>query len=214
MSVRVMIVEDEPELRRNFEAAVVADATLQLLAAVDTLAAARAQLRMQVPDVLLVDLGLPDGSGIELIREVARQHPQTDCLVVTMFGDDSHVLASIEAGASGYLLKDASAARIVAGIHEARAGGAPLTPSIARRILSRLRPTGAAGEPPPASPLTAREIDVLQLVAKGLSFEEVGATLHLSTHTIVSHVKNIYRKLAVHSRGEAVFEARQLGLIR
>lgn len=214
MSVRVMIVEDEPELRRNFEAAVVADATLQLLAAVGTLAAARAQLRMQVPDVLLVDLGLPDGSGIELIREVARQHPQTDCLVVTMFGDDSHVLASIEAGASGYLLKDASAARIVAGIHEARAGGAPLTPSIARRILSRLRPTGAAGEPPPASPLTAREIDVLQLVAKGLSFEEVGATLHLSTHTIVSHVKNIYRKLAVHSRGEAVFEARQLGLIR
>lgn len=215
MSVRVMIVEDEPEFRRNFETAVAADAGLRLLAAVGSVEAARAQLRTQVPDVLLVDLGLPDGNGIELIRAVARQHPQTDCLVVTMFGDDAHVLASIEAGATGYLLKDASAGRIVAAIHEARAGGAPLSPSIARRILGRLRPAPpAAGEPAQTLPLTPREIDVLQLVAKGLSFDEVGAALNLSTHTIVSHVKNIYRKLAVHSRGEAVFEARQLGLIQ
>lgn len=172
------------------------------------------------PDVLLVDLGLPDGSGVTLIHEVRQRYPAIECMVVTLFADDAHLLASIEAGATGYLLKDANAAQVSARIHELLAGGAPMSPSIARRILGRWRPlppddvgSGAVVASPPGGPLTPREVEVLQLVAKGLSFDEVGAVLGLSPHTVVAHVKNLYRKLAVHSRGEAVFEARQLGLI-
>lgn len=214
METSVMIVEDEPEFRQGFAAAIASDPRLRLQAAVDTVAAARAELGQHTPDVLMVDIGLPDASGIELIRHTAHHHPQTDCLVVTIFGDDAHVLACIEAGATGYLLKDALAENICACIHQLRAGGSPISPGIARRVLARLRPGVDTTLPPAAdNPLTRREADVLRLVAKGLSFDEVGATLHLSPHTIVAHVKNIYRKLAVHSRGEAVFEAGRMGLL-
>jgi DNA-binding NarL/FixJ family response regulator len=158
--------------------------------------------------------------------------------VVTMFGDDGHVLGSIEAGATGYLLKDASLQRIAASIHELREGGSPISPSIARRVLMKFRlpPVVATGAPgiagrntsggagtvagtpcggpaADASPLSERETEILRLVAKGLSFDTVGGLLDISSHTVVAHVKKIYRKLAVHSRGEAVYEAGQMGLL-
>jgi DNA-binding NarL/FixJ family response regulator len=218
MGTSVLIVEDEPEFLRRFSEAVSADPGLRLLAAVSTGRAGLAMLDAEPPDVMLVDLGLPDMSGVELIRHAARRHPACDVLVVTMFGDDEHVLQSIEAGATGYLLKDASDARIAAAIHEIRAGGSPISPSIARRILNRFRiapvPTPApAKTAETASPLSERETEILRLVAKGLSFETVGEVLAISPHTVVTHVKKIYRKLAVHSRGEAVYEAGQLGLL-
>jgi DNA-binding NarL/FixJ family response regulator len=202
---------------------VLADHRLRLLGAVSTGKAGLALLDAQPPEVLLVDLGLPDFSGIELIRHAARHHPGCDALVVTMFADDAHVLGSIEAGATGYLLKDASAARIAAAIHEVREGGSPISPSIARRVLARFRagvPAGAMVQPvtaqapaPEPSPLSERETELLRLVAKGFSFDAVAEVLSISPHTVVTHVKNIYRKLAVHSRGEAVHEARQMGLL-
>lgn len=216
MPTSVMIVEDEPEFLRRFTEAVLSDGELCLLGAVSTGAAAKALLSAQAPDVLLVDLGLPDISGVEVIRYAAQHCPQCDVLVVTMFGDDSHVLDSIEAGATGYLLKDAANERIAANIHEVRAGGSPITPSIARRVLSRLRiaPTSSAPVPRAESSLLSdREIEILRLVAKGLSFETVSGLLGISTHTVVTHVKKVYRKLAVHSRGEAVYEASQMGLL-
>jgi DNA-binding NarL/FixJ family response regulator len=211
----VLIVEDEPEFLRRFSEAVLSDPQLSLLGAVSTGRAGLALLDAQPPQVLLVDLGLPDMSGIELIRHAARHHPACDCVVVTMFADDGHVLGSIEAGATGYLLKDASAARIAAAIHEVRDGGSPISPSIARRVLSRFRsppvtPAVAVSEP---SPLSERETELLRLIAKGFSFDAVADVLAISPHTVVTHVKNIYRKLAVHSRGEAVHEARQMGLL-
>ena len=215
MEISILIVEDEPEFLRRFSDAVLGDPHLQLLAAVPNGGAALAVLNTQMPDVLLIDLGLPDMDGVEVIRYVARHHPQCDVLVVTVFGDDAHVIASIEAGATGYLLKDAGNERIAASIHELRAGGSPISPSIARRLLTRFRvdpaaPAGAAAE---RSPLSERETDILRLVAKGLSFDSVGELLSISPHTVVTHVKKIYRKLAVHSRGEAVFEASQMGLL-
>ncbi len=221
MSVSVLIVEDGPEFMRRFSDAVLADAGLSLAGAVSTVAAARAMLDATRPDVMLLDLGLPDGDGVEVIRHAARHHPQCDVLVVTMFGDDGHVLSSIEAGATGYLLKDAMPERIAAAIHEVHAGGSPISPGIARRVLRRFRvapePAAATRAAPPAapdaSPLTERETDILRLVAKGLSFETVGQVLGISPHTVVTHVKRIYRKLAVHSRGEAVYEAGQMGLL-
>jgi DNA-binding NarL/FixJ family response regulator len=222
MGTSVLIVEDEPEFLRRFSEAVLADSGLQLLAAVSTGRAGLAMLDVQPPDVMLVDLGLPDIDGVALIRHAASRHPACDVLVVTMFGDDQHVLGSIEAGATGYLLKDADGAHIAAAIHELRAGGSPISPSIARRVLARFRIAPVPTMPPVAStpaagaevsPLSARETEILRLVAKGLGFDTVGELLDISPHTVVTHVKRIYRKLAVHSRGEAVYEAGQMGLL-
>ena len=226
MSTSVLIVEDEPEFLQRCSEAVLGDAGLRLIGGVSTGRAGLAMLDAQPPDVMLVDLGLPDIGGIELIRHAARHHPGCDVLVVTMFADDVHVMGSIEAGATGYLLKDAQATRIASAIHELRAGGAPISPSIARRVLSRFRiapsaavpapamtPAPVAAPPAEASPLSTRETEILRLVAKGFSFEAVGGLLEISSHTVVTHVKNIYRKLAVHSRGEAVYEAGQMGLL-
>ena len=220
MTTSVLIVEDTPEFMRRFSEAVLADPALALAGVVGTGRAAIAMLDAQPPDVMLVDLGLPDIDGVEVIRHAARCHPQCDVLVVTMFGDDQHVVDSIEAGATGYLLKDAGAGHIAASIHELRAGGSPISPSIARRVLARFRigtaPTPAAQPAPreaPPSPLTERETEILRLAAKGLSFETIGELTGISPHTVVAHVKKIYRKLAVHSRGEAVYEASQMGLL-
>lgn len=225
MSVSVLIVEDEPDFLRRFADAVLADPSLQLIGAVSAVAAALALIDTAAPDVVLTDLGLPDGNGIDVIRHVAARLPQSDSLVVTMFGDDGHVIDSIAAGASGYLMKDALPERIAAAIHEVRAGGSPISPAIARRVLQRFRIAaseapapqthGAAVAPEPAkeSPLSQRETDILRLVAKGLNFEAIGQILEISPHTVVTHVKRIYRKLAVHSRGEAVYEAQMMGLL-
>ena len=221
MTASVLIVEDEPEFMRRFSDAVLADPGLHLVAVVSTGRAALAILDSQTLDVMLVDLGLPDIDGVEVIRHAAHRQPQCDVLVVTMFGDDQHVVSSIEAGATGYLLKDAMAEHIAASIHELRAGGSPISPSIARGVLARFRvavtaaPAIPAEPGPPAgpSPLTDRETEILRLTAKGLSFDTIGELVNVSPHTVVAHVKKIYRKLAVHSRGEAVYEASQMGLL-
>ena len=239
MTTSVLIVEDEPEFMRRFSNAVLADPGLTLQAAVGTGSAAQAMLDAQAPDVMLLDLGLPDINGVEVIRYAAARHPRCDVLVVTMFGDDQHVLSSIEAGATGYLLKDAQAEHIASAIHELHAGGSPISPGIARRVLARFRvgasaspsaspsvspsagagATANAGASPSASAaegpslLTERETELLRLTAKGLSFETIGQLMGISPHTVVAHVKKIYRKLAVHSRGEAVYEASQMGLL-
>jgi len=224
MPINVLIVEDNTDFLRSFSDAVLSDPTLSLIGAVSTVAAACALIDATSPDVILADLGLPDGSGIEVIRHAATKLPECDALVITMFGDDTHVINSIAAGATGYLMKDARPERIVAAIHEVHAGGSPISPAIARRVLQRFRIAASdsslaseAAQPEfpseQASPLSERETDILRLVAKGLNFEKISEILGISSHTVVTHVKRIYRKLAVHSRGEAVYEARMLGIL-
>lgn len=221
MSTSVLIVEDEPEFLRRFSNAVLNDPGLSLGAAVATGTAGVALLDLLRPDVLLIDLGLPDIDGIDVIRHASKHHPDCDVLVVTMFADDEHVVGSIEAGATGYLLKDATSDRVAAGIHELRAGGSPISPGIARRVLTRFRlavrplpeVADALHTPPAGTPLTERETELLRLTAKGFTFETIADVLGISPHTVVAHVKKIYRKLAVHSRSEAVYEASQMGLL-
>ncbi len=211
----VMVVEDDPAFLTRFCRIVASDPGLELFAAVGDLASARQAMSKATPDVLLADLGLPDGSGIDLIRETARRHPDTDIMVITVFGDEDHVLASIEAGATGYILKDSLPQEFVDLIKQLRAGGSPISPVIARQLLKRLKPRGiapAAG-PTEETPLSVRESEVLGLIAKGFSFGEIARLLGVSQHTVISHVKKIYQKLAVHSRGEAVYEAGKMGLI-
>ena len=211
----VMIVEDDPAFLTRFCKIIGSDPDLVLFGAVADLASARQAMSKSAPDVLLTDLGLPDGSGNELIRETSRRYPATDIMVITVFGDEEHVLAAIEAGATGYLLKDSIPEEFVDLIKQLRAGGSPITPVIARQLLKRFKSGAIQPDQKPAGDtgLSARESEVLSLIAKGFSFAEIARLLAISTHTVTTHVKKIYQKLAVHSRGEAVYEASKLGLI-
>jgi DNA-binding NarL/FixJ family response regulator len=214
----VMVVEDDPAFLARFCRIVAQSTELSLLVAVSDLASARRAIEHHAPDVLLTDLGLPDGSGIDLIRETAARHPNTDIMVISVFGDEEHVLASIEAGATGYILKDSLPEEFVSLIAQLRAGGSPISPVIARQLLKRFQRREAQAAGPAPDPheagLTARESEVLALIAKGFSFGEIARLLAVSPHTINAHVKKIYQKLAVHSRGEAVYEAGKMGLLR
>jgi DNA-binding NarL/FixJ family response regulator len=211
-----MIVEDDPAFLNRFCQIVTSDPELELFAAVRNGASALESLSRGAPDVLLVDLGLPDTSGIEIIRETARRYPDTDIMVVTVFGDEEHVLASIEAGATGYVLKDSLPDEFINLLKQLRAGGSPISPVIARQLLKQLRPQSGAMPDvrPHRAELSARETEILSLIGKGFSFAEIGRLLEISTHTVTAHVKNIYQKLAVHSRGEAVYEATKMGLLK
>lgn len=219
-TTRVLIVEDDPAALSRLVQAVEMHAPATVVAGCTGSAAeALAWLAQHQPDVLLCDLGLPDGSGIDVIRAARERYPACDCMVVTVFGDDQHVLASIEAGAIGYLLKDETTDRIAASIGELRAGGSPMSPLIARQVVNRLR--GAPAEAvardaavPGAVVLSVRENEILDLISRGYTYAETARYLGLSVHTVQSHIKNIYGKLAVRSRGEAVFEAAKLGLLK
>lgn len=224
MAIKVLVVEDEPGFLQRFCDVIVADPALSLCGAARTVAGACALVDTLSPDVVLVDLGLPDGNGVDVIRHAMARHALCDVMVITMFGDDGHVIDSIRAGATGYLLKDALPEDIASSILQVRAGGSPISPAIARRVLQSFRVSNkpANGESIPrietiprasASPLSERETEILRLVAKGLNFKEVGSILSISPNTVITHVKRIYQKLAVHSRGEAVYEANQLGLL-
>jgi len=215
--IGVMIVEDDAVTRKALSLAIESDPRLKLLDAVETVKDALAWLDVNAPQVLMTDLGLPDGSGLEVIHACTSRHPQTDIMVVTMSSDEANVLACIEAGASGYVLKDAGKTDIARAVLDLRSGGAPMSPAIARMVLAKVRGDKkpvAAREPDPATSLTKRESAILDLIARGDSYGEVAKILSVSVGTVQTHIKNIYGKLAVHSRGEAVFEAHRRGLLQ
>jgi DNA-binding NarL/FixJ family response regulator len=215
---KVLIVEDDARFRDAFARAIDTAADMSLIGSAQDFASGLALLAAQ-PDVMLVDLELPDGNGMDLIREAARVLPQCDVMVVTIFGDEQNVLRSIEAGATGYLLKDLPAEQLVEQIRILRAGGSPISPIIARQLLNRFaapapsKPAngGAAKHERPV--LSEQETNVLALAAKGYSYDEIANLLQLSHHTVQTYVKRIYRKLQVHSKIEALSEARRLSLI-
>jgi len=221
----VLIVEDDATFRDRYAAILAKDKTFEVVASVGTGGEGLAMLALRKPDILLVDLGLPDISGIEIIRQASLTLPNCESMVVTVFGDEEHVLASIEAGASGYLLKDATEENFLSGLYELIAGGSPISPIIARRLLKRFQSdqlSASAATAVTIEPivlesdvtLSEREREILILASKGYNYPEMGKLMGISPHTVTSHVKKIYRKLAVHSRGEAVFEANRMGLIR
>lgn len=210
--VNVLLVEDDPAFRESFAQAVSAAPDMRLAGSAADLASGLALLAVG-PDVLLVDLQLPDGNGIDLIHAAASRLPQCEIIVVTVFGDERHVLDSIAAGATGYLLKDTSAADIVEQIRVLRDGGSPVSPVIARQLLNRL--SGGRGEvaEPPVPLLSEQESRVLSLAAKGYSYDEIARLMVVSKHTVQTYVKRSYRKLHVHGKVEALAEARRLNLI-
>lgn len=217
--VSVLLIEDDAVTRKALCLAIEAEPALELLAAFDSIQPALDWLENASPDVLLTDLGLPDGSGLDVIRACAQRYPDTDIMVITVASDEENVLACIEAGAAGYLLKDVGKMNVARDVLDLHAGGAPMSPAIARMVLEKIR---GAKKPYPQTivqntvdtNLTKREAVILDLIAQGNSYGVVAKMLSVSVGTVQTHIKNIYGKLAVHSRGEAVFEAHRRGLLR
>jgi DNA-binding NarL/FixJ family response regulator len=233
---RVLIVEDDVLTREFFAASVTRNPTLSLVGVAGTVAQACHWLHNNAGgvDVLLTDLGLPDGSGLDVIRTAVAMNPACEPLVISMFGDDDSVLASIEAGALGYIHKDATPDDISKTILNMRNGESPISPMIARRVLAKYRFFKGNSALPPVdtaqtainsianynpsngekrSILSPREQEVLSLIARGFSYAEIARLQDLSVHTIQTHIKRLYAKLSVHSKSEAVFEATRMGLL-
>jgi len=168
-------------------------------------------------DYWLIDLGLPDGSGIDLIRFVRQQHAQANILVISVFGDVDNIMKSIQAGADGYLLKDAIDKDLIQAIHAISLGGTPLSPMIASRLLEHMLPAKSESQHKPmpelAEALSDREKELLGLLARGYKYAEVSQLMDVGLSTVQTFVRRIYLKLAVNSRAEAVFEAKAMGLL-
>lgn len=214
--IEIMIVEDDCIFLERLRNTVEESLEYELFAAVPDGLSAKKILARGEPDVLLVDIGLPDISGIDVIRYAANLYPNLDIMVITVYEDERQVLSCIESGATGYLLKDIGDQEIINAIQRLRSGGSPINPLIARMLLKKLCPPTLIkpdSDNPPAK-LSPRETEILAFLAKGLSYGEIAYLLEISPHTVTTTIKKIYRKLAVHSRGEAVYEANRMGLIK
>jgi DNA-binding NarL/FixJ family response regulator len=213
--IRLLVVEDQPQILRHqlkllegFPDIVLCGSARDATEALRVLDEAR-------PDVVLLDLGLPDRSGIEVTAEILRRRPDTEVLIWTVFEEEDKVLDAIRAGASGYLLKGTPAGRIVEAIREVHSGGSVIQPQLARRLLRRFQPPSAPEAPAEgaARSLSPREREILKLIARGLSNADVARALSISSATVRTHLEHIYQKLEVSNRTEAVTEGIRQGLI-
>lgn len=221
--IRVMVVEDQPNVLRSQLKLLQEQAGIEVVATALSGEAALEQLAQIEPDVILCDLGLPRMSGIELTRLVKSSHPSVEVLIFTIFDEEEKVLGAVQAGASGYLLKGAPVDRIVEAIRDVHDGGSVIQPNLARKLLRafhlREEPSTPAGPEQrlpfeePVAALTAREAEILRLIAKGLSNAEAARVLNLSRATVRTHLEHIYKKLEVTNRVEAVTEGIRKGLI-
>jgi DNA-binding NarL/FixJ family response regulator len=208
-TIRVAVIEDEPSMMTWLNGLIASATDLRLARCAASFREGEELIISGGYDVLLCDLGLPDGDGIDLIRKSAATHPDADVMVITLFAEQRKVVKCIRAGARGYLLKGMEAEDCVAAIREIRRGGSPISPAIARLLLLHIHPEMATN----AAELSARELEILNMMARGFSKGECATMIGLSINTISTHVKNIYRKLEVNSSAEAVFEANNQGII-
>jgi DNA-binding NarL/FixJ family response regulator len=176
-----------------------------------SVAAAKQAIAQDIPDLVLLDLGLPDGDGVELVRVLRGASPTTLILVITSATAEVRILAALRAGANGYLLKEELDVRLALALRDLMAGGAPLSPRVANVVLQRLRQGARSPSVVPA--LTRREIGVLELLATGGSYQEIGQNLGVELNTVRSHVRSLYEKLGAENRAEAVNLAWNLGLL-
>jgi len=214
LPIRVGVIEDDPIVRAGFETAVRMDSRLSLLFSAANGMQGIELAQARTIDVLLIDLGLPDRDGRDVIRWFGAQQPEVQCVVVTVFGDAEHIVSSFEAGAVGYLLKDTPHDLLGEHVIQVFKGGSPISPGVARSMLRRF--TGSLNGHHPAAadnPLSTRETEVLRLIEKGLTYVEAAQVLDVSWHTVTGYLRRVYRKLEVNSRSQAVFEARQRGIL-
>lgn len=200
--IRVAMIEDDEEIRFNLGDAVAADSGFRLVGSYRDAESAMKTLPEVNPDVVLMDINLPGMDGVQCVRRLKAAMPEVEFIMLTVYQDSALLIQSLMAGASGYLLKRISPDKLRLAIREVRDGGAPMTPGMARRIVQHFRQA-----PAPTSDLarlTPREKDVLDQLARGFCYKEVADNLHIGTGTLQTHVHNIYEKLRVHSRTEAV----------
>lgn len=207
---KIALVEDDQTLLQGLTRRLASVDGFDVVLAVETCAAYLDAFAKLSIDLLVTDLGLPDGDGTELIRATVAHNPKIDIMVFTVFGDERRVVDAIRSGATGYLLKDDNALEMQEAIIGLRNGEAPISPGIARFLVNALHQPST----PLIEPLTPREKEVLAMAAKGYSNREIAELLEISPHTVASYTKQIYEKLAVNSRNEAIFEATRLGVLK
>ena len=214
---RLYLIEDDRLVLQFVEQAMQLRPHWELVGYSDTLSHARVMAVNSLADVFLVDLGLPDGRGEELLQTLSQLRPDAELLVFTVFGDESRLIRALQMGATGYVLKGCSAEELVQAIEQVSQGGAAISPLLARMLLKTFRDQngGPAGLEDSASraTLSEREAQVLKLLAQGYLNKEIANQLGIGQATVSTHVKNLYRKLAVHSRVQVVMAAQERGLI-
>ena len=207
--IRVYLADDHPIVRRGIRDLLDTEPDLEVVGEATNGREAVAGVKALSPDVTLIDLVMPEMDGIQAIRQIKTAQPQARILVLTSFATDDKVFPAIKAGALGYLIKDTAPEDLVRAIHQVYRGQASLHPAIAQKLLSEI--SGPSPAPPSPEPLTAREVDVLQLVARGLSNQEIAAELVISVATVYTHVSNILSKLHLASRTQAALYALREG---
>jgi DNA-binding NarL/FixJ family response regulator len=207
----VLVVDDDLRIRAAVCGLIAAAARYTLVGEAGSVARATTLARELQPDVIVLDLGLPDGSGARVLDALRAESSRAMAVVLTVFDDDDHIFEALRAGALGYLLKDDVGTRLLSSLDDVRGGGSPMSPSIARRVLASFAPTVPTAEV--ASLLTAREREVTELLGHGCTYDEVAHTLGVSTNTVRTFIRSIYEKLQVSSKTEAVREAMRLGLV-
>jgi two-component system NarL family response regulator len=208
--MRLVIVEDDPLLLENLKLLLSGESGITVTGAFSSAEDALHALTKAAPEIMLADLGLPGMSGIDLIKKAKEEMPGVEIMAHTVFEDRENVFSAIKAGASGYILKGSSPREIVEAIHELHKGGAPMSPKIARKVIHEFQDENITNE---QYILSQREKDVVRCIEEGLTYKEISRKLKISSHTVHTHIKNIYEKLQAKDRGEALIKARKTGII-
>jgi DNA-binding NarL/FixJ family response regulator len=212
VALKVAIVEDQPRIRESLRILIGGTDGFRCTGEFESMEDALAKIAGDLPDVALVDIGLPGMNGVDGIRELKKSYPGLTVLMLTVYDDDKRIFDALCAGACGYLLKKTPPARLLECLQEAAGGGAPMSPEVARRVVSlfrEIRPPEDAG-----CQLTPHEIRLLKLLVEGHNYKTAAAELNLSINTIRFHMKSIYEKLQVHSKSEAVAKGLRQRIVR
>jgi DNA-binding NarL/FixJ family response regulator len=204
--IRVMLVDDHPVVREGLRGMLEAEPDLSVVGEAGSGAEAVALARVEQPDVILMDLRMPGLDGAGATAQIMAESKESRVIVLTTYESDADILRAVEAGATGYLLKDASRAELAGAIRAATRGETVLAPSVAGRLVRRMRQ-------PAQQSLSAREVEVLRLVGKGMTNAEVGAALHISEATVKTHLLRVFNKLGVSDRTAAVTTAMERGIL-
>ncbi len=217
MQTTLYLIEDDPSIHSFLQRTLQERPQWSLLGSSSSFAHAQQHAAGAAASVYLVDLGLPDGRGEDLLRQLSRSNPSAELLVFTVFGDESRLIGAIEAGATGYVLKGCTSQELIDAIEQIQGGGAPISALLARMLLKRFRSVEDSQPAPLEAPaeglLSGRETDVLKLLAQGYVNKEIARKLDISGHTVGSHIKNLYRKLSAHTRVQVVRIAQERGLV-
>jgi two-component system NarL family response regulator len=207
--MRLVIIEDDPLLLENLTLLLRGEEGITVSGSYRSAEDAMKALKHALPEVMLTDLGLPGMSGVELIKKAKEDMPSLEIMAHTVFEDRERVFSAIKAGASGYILKGSTPREIIESIHSLYKGGAPMSPKIARKIIHEFQDDNTGEQ----FLLTQRETEVVKRVEEGLTYKEIGERLSISTHTVHTHIKNIYEKLQAKDRNDAINKARKKGII-